>query len=183
MSNCFIDSIGMNPTGEFCYHLSFDFMSLWCELINVEKSEETFNEHIYKDKLHIGSSDKILGNYPNRVIIVHSNKNILTFEETKHNFHKYYKLEDLKRYILVYKNIDLLNYSHCTISKQLYYNSSDAYKYTMFALEMNSFAQFIIVTFLNYNNIYVTMFDNSAYINHELTLEEFNDIRQWKSRQ
>ena len=181
MSKCFIDSIGINPTGEFCYRLSFGFMSLWCELVNAEKSEETFDEYIYNSKLHIGSSNEIIGNYPNRTVIVHSYKNILTFKETKHTFNKYYKLEDLKRYILVYKNIDLLNYSHCTISKQLYYDSSDAYKYIMFALETDAFAQSVIVTFLNHKNMYISMFDDNAYVNHNLTLEEFNDIRQWKS--
>ena len=181
MSKCFIDSIGINPTGEFCYHLSFGFMSLWCELVNATKSEEPFDEYIYNDKLHIGSSESITGDYPNRTVIVHSHKDILTFKETKHTYEKYYTLEDLKRYILVYKNIDLLNYSHCTISKQLYYDSTDVYKYTMFAVETDPFVQFVIVTFLNHNNMYISMFDNNAYINHNLTLEELNDIRQWKS--
>lgn len=182
MSKCSINSIGINSLGQFCVKLSFGFMSLWVSLVNTTDTDYDFDEYIYSDKLHIGSLYTISGEYPNRIVIVNSKNVKYTFKEIRHSFEKYYNLDDIKRYILIYKNIDLLNYSNCSISKKLYYDSVEAYKYIMFAIEINQFATYIVTTFLANNNLYVTMFDNNAYINHNLTWEELNDIRQWKSQ-
>lgn len=182
MSKCLINSIGVNSLGQFGVKLSFGFMSLWVSLVDATDIDYDFDEYIYSDKLHIGSLYSISGEYPNRIVIVNSKKVKYTFKETRHSFEKYYNLDDIKRYILIYKNIDLLNYSNCSISKKLYYDSVEAYKYIMFAIEINEFATYIVTKFLSNNNLYVTMFDDNAYVNHNLTWEEFNDIRQWKSR-
>lgn len=182
MSKCLINSIGVNSLGQFGVKLSFGFMSLWVSLVNATDIDYDFDEYIYSDKLHIGSLESISGEYPNRIVIVNSKKVKYTFKETRHSFEKYYNLGDIKRYILIYKNIDLLNYSNCSISKKLYYDSVEAYKYIMFAIEINEFATYIVTKFLSNNNLYVTMFDDNAYVNHNLTWEELNDIRQWKSR-
>lgn len=85
-------------------------------------------------------------------------------------------------YILVYNNVDALNYSGVHITRELYKNSVDAYKEVAFMIENNEFFRYYLTIFFDNWDIYVRIFEDRMYINHSITQGDLNAIRQWKSR-
>lgn len=92
-------------------------------------------------------------------------------------------MSDLASYCVVYKHVDVLNYSGVHISKNLYKTSCEAYKDLAFMVEENSFFRYYItILFDLMYEINIRIYDNRMYINHSMNLEVLDDIRQWKSQ-
>lgn len=89
-------------------------------------------------------------------------------------------MSDLARYCLVYKFVDVMNYSNCYISNELYHKSCEIYKNLAFMIENNQFLRLYLVKFMQNYKIYITIFEDRMYVDHSVTEGDLNDIRQWK---
>lgn len=90
-------------------------------------------------------------------------------------------MSDLASYCIIYKHIDVLNYSGVYIDTKLYKKSCEAYKDLAFMIENNIFFSYYIVNHFDIiYDIYIRLYDGRMYISHSMSNEVLDGIRQWK---